>query len=177
MWDGYSGAMNCYPYWVGGPGNYTGVNISGVQSGVAGIGINLYTSDPTDPNFSTTLDIVNTSGFAWTGYLVDVSMNNTFTISNAVVNLPVGWTAMVTQPGAPVLGVYTGHIIYSGGPVVAINDHFNFGYDVGFAGGPNINFNQVLTPVPEPAALSLLGIGGLLVAGLRATRRQRQVAH
>src|SRR5262245_15582375 len=87
MWDGYSGAMNCYPYWVGGPGNYTGVNISGVQSGVAGIGINLYTSDPTDPNFSTTLDIVNTSGFAWTGYLVDVSMNNTFTISNAVVNL------------------------------------------------------------------------------------------
>src|SRR5262249_56621348 len=67
---------------------YTGVNITGVQGGVAGIGMNLFTSDPLDPNFSQTLDVQNTSGFAWTGYLVDVSMNNTFSISNAIVNIP-----------------------------------------------------------------------------------------
>jgi hypothetical protein len=172
IWDGYSGNMTCYPSWVkDGLGNYTGVNISGVQGGVAGIGMNLFTSDPLDPNFSQTIDVQNTSGFAWTGYLVDVSMNNTFSISNALVNIPAGWGVSVTQPGAPVAGIYTGHIVFTGGPSVLNGDHFNFSYDVGFAGGPNISFNQVLTPVPEPGTLSLLAISGLLAGGLRASRR------
>jgi hypothetical protein len=178
VWDGYSGGMsNCYPVWrTSGPGNYIGANVWGIQSGVAGIGMDLYTSDPTDPNFSQTIDVVNNSGFAWTGYLVDISMNNTFTISNAIVNLPLGWGVAVTQPGAPVLGVYTGHIVYTGGAAVEIDGHFNFGYDVGFAGGPIINFSQVLTPVPEPGSFSLFAMSGLLAGGLRVARRLRQKA-
>src|SRR5262249_39332639 len=112
----YYGNMTCTPpvWQKDASGNFTGLNLGGVQSGAGDVSMNLYTSDPTDPNFTSTIDVQNTSGFAWTGYLVDVSMNNTFSISNALVYIPAGWSASVTQPGAPVAGVYTGHIVFTG---------------------------------------------------------------
>jgi hypothetical protein len=174
-WTGVSGDISdCYYWNIGAPGNFTGGYMYGNQSGVAQMGLNLYTDNTSDPVFNLTADSINTSAFVWTSYIVDVFMNQTFSLSNAVSIIPGNWTASITQPGAPVLGIYSGQIVFTAGTPVAIGDHFKFAYDLGFAGGPSFTFTETLTPVPEPGMLTLLGCGALLLGGFKASRRLRQ---
>ena len=174
-WTGYGGDMaNCYYYNVGAPGNYTGGSIYGSQSGTANFGLNLFTDNTDDPVFTLTGDFMNTSGFTWTAYIVDVFMNQTFSLSNAVSIVPGDWTVGYTQPGAPVMGVYSGQIVFTSGTPVTVGNNFKFQYDLGFAGGPAFTFTSTLTPVPEPTALSLIAAGGLLLAARRVRQSLRK---
>jgi len=174
----YSGAIYCYsPLWDS-TGN---IGIEGYQSGPAQMSGTITTSDPTDPTLTIANAIDNDSSFPWSGYIVNVSMGTSFTILSAGVTAPPGWTASITQPGAPVAGVYTGMISYLGGTPVAIapaaNSELDFTYQVTFSGSTSYSLTESVTPVPEPAALSLLALGGLLLGGKAVARRRHSKPH
>jgi len=169
----YSGAIYCYsPLWDS-TGN---IGIEGYQSGAAQMSGTITTSDPLDPTLTIATSIDNDSSFAWTGYIVNVSLGTSFTILSASVSAPPGWTASVTQPGAPVAGIYTGTINYVGGTPVAIapasDSELDFTYQVMFSGSTSYSLTESVTPVPEPAAFGLLVLGGLLLGGKVVARRR-----
>jgi hypothetical protein len=135
------------------------------------------TDTPTDPTLTINSSIDNQSSFAWTAYVVNVAMNQAFSINSAGVVAPSGWTATIIQPSGPVNGVYTGTINYEGGTPVAIspglNSTLDYGYQVQFSGATQYSLTESANPVPEPGTLSFLLIGGLLLgAGAVAKRRQ-----
>jgi hypothetical protein len=174
----YSGGMYCYaPVFT--VSDQT-VDLTGHQSSFGGMGLTIYTDTPTDPTLTINNSINNTSSFAWTEYIVSVAMNQNFSIDSAGVIAPAGWTASITQPGAPVSGVYTGMIDYLGGTPVsiypALNSTLNFGYQVSFSGLTSYNLTQSANPVPEPNALALLMAWGLFVGSwTMAKRRQAEI--
>jgi hypothetical protein len=140
------------------------------QSGSGGTDLTIGTDTPTDPAFTLAISTVNSSGFTWTSYLVDVSMSTTFTFSGVANSVPGDWSATVQNPGAPVAGIFTGHLVFNAGTPVAVTQPFDFTYTVNFTGGGSINLNQTLTPVPEPGTLSLLAVGGALLMIIRRRR-------
>jgi len=168
----YGGGIYCYsPLWDS-TGN---IGIEGYQSGPGQMSGTITTSDPQDPTLTIANSIDNDSSFAWTEYIVDVSMNTSFSIASANAAAPAGWSANITQPGAPVAGIYTGTIDYVGGTPVAIapasGSELDFAYQVVFSGATSYNLTESVTPVPEPCALGLLALGGL-VLGQRGLRRR-----
>jgi len=176
-WD-YSGGLYCYsPVFSG---TDQSVSISGFQSSFGAIGLTIMADTPSDPTLTVNNAIDNETSFAWTEYIVSVAMNQTFSINSAGVVAPGGWTANITQPGAPVAGVYTGIIDYVGGTPVAIypgaNSILNYGYQVTFSGSTSYNLTESANPVPEPGTLGLLLIGGTLAGGLVARRRASRLA-
>ncbi|HTQ52648.1 MAG TPA: hypothetical protein VMJ12_18210 [Candidatus Acidoferrales bacterium] len=173
----YSGAIYCYsPLWDS-TGN---IGIEGYQSGPAQMSGTITTSDPQDPTLTIANTIDNDSAFPWTGYIVNVSMGTSFTILSANVTAPPGWTASITQPGAPVAGIYTGTINYVGGIPVAVapasNSELDFAYQVMFSGSTSYSLTESVTPVPEPVTFGLLALGGLLlgVKALGSCRHSKQ---
>lgn len=105
---GYSGGIYCYtPLWDS-TGN---IGIDGYQTGPAQMGGTITTSDALDPTLTIANAIDNDSSFAWTEYLVSVSMNTSFTILSAGVSVPSGWTAGITQPGRPSAASTPGRLI------------------------------------------------------------------
>ncbi len=52
-----------------------------------------------DPSFTLSADTVNNSGFAWSGYDLDLSMSTSFTFSGVVPNVPADWSVVVQNPG------------------------------------------------------------------------------
>ncbi|MCE5326009.1 MAG: PEP-CTERM sorting domain-containing protein [Planctomycetaceae bacterium] len=119
---------------------------------------------PEDPSVRVRNIINNDTTFAWTSYRVNVYMNKVFTISTAPADLlvygPAGWTATLTQQAAPIVGgQYMAIIDYTGAAPLAINDTLDFGYKMSFLG--SIQYCQEMIPIPEPATMSLLAIGGL----------------
>ena len=132
------------------------------------------TDTPSDPTLTINNSINNTSSFAWTEYIVNVAMNQAFSIDSAGVIAPSGWTANITQPGAPVGGVFTGTIDYLGGTPVSIfpdsNSTLNFGYQITFAGATQYSLTQTANPVSEPGAFALLMFGMLLFSGWMASK-------
>jgi hypothetical protein len=167
--SGNSAALNCPIYtWPGG----TNVNIYGYQHSDPGsINFNVTTDSSGDPTLTLGNAIVNDTGFAWTGYEVTVTMSQTFTLSSALVTVPPDWTvSSVMQPGAPVLGVYTGDIIFGAGTPVQPGQSLDFSYQLSFLG--SVQFTETLTPTPEPGTCSLL-LGGLALCGWITSRRRR----
>lgn len=162
------GAITCPVYtWPGG----TTIQIMGDQFwGPGDIVGQIQPDGMVDPTLTLANNINNDTGFAWTGYLVDISMNTSFTIGGPpTVTVPADWTiASVMQPGAPVGGVYTGHIVLESGTPVAPGGQLDFSYSVTFSGP--VSFTETLTPVPEPGMLSL-AFCGLLLAGWTIRRR------
>jgi len=172
-WD-YSGGIICYaPLWD----SSGDVAVDGYQSGMGVVGGTITTSDTTDPILTIANTIDNDSLFAWTEYIVNVSMNTSFTILSADATAPPGWAAGITQPGAPVAGIYTGTIDYVGGIPVAVypaaNSELDFDYKVSFSGSTSYSLTENVMPVPEPATFSLLALGGLVLGG-KALGRRRQ---
>ena len=175
----YSGGFYCYsPVLTTDSGTGAqSVGVSGWQSSFGSMDLSILTSSTTDPTLTINNSINNTSSFAWTGYFVSVAMNQLFTINSASVSTPSGWTASITQPGAPVGGIYTGTIDYSGGTPVAIspapNDMLDFAYSVTFSGSTSYSLTQTVNPVPEPGALNFLMAGGMLVGGWGMAKRRQ----
>jgi hypothetical protein len=175
----YSGGVYCYaPVFTAADQS---VDLTGHQSSFGAMGLTILADTPADPTLTINNSINNTSSFAWTEYIVNVAMNQTFTINSAGVVAPGGWTATITQPGAPVAGIYTGTIDYLGGTPVSIypllNSTLDFGYQVTFSGATSYSLTESVNAVPEPGAWSFLLAGGLLMgawslAGRRQTRLQ-----
>jgi hypothetical protein len=171
----YSGGFYCYaPVFT--TADQT-VDLTGHQSSFGALGLSILTDTPNDPTLTINNSINNTSSFAWTEYIVSVAMNQSFTINSAGVVAPGGWAASITQPGAPVAGIYTGIIDYLGGTPVSIypllNSSLNFGYQVTFSGSTSYSLTQTANPVPEPGAWGFLTTGGLLMGGWTLARRRQ----
>ena len=171
----YSGGFYCYaPVFTAADQT---VDLTGHQSSFGGMGLSILTDTPTDPTLTINNSINNTSSFVWTEYIVNVAMNQSFTINSAGVVAPGGWTASITQPGAPVAGIYTGTIDYLGGTPVSIfpllNSTLNFGYQVTFSGSTSYSLTESASPVPEPGAWGFLTAGGLVMGGWSLARRRQ----
>lgn len=144
------------------------------QYGSGNIAAGISTDTIADPTLSILNTINNDTGFPWTGYMVDVSMSDAFSISNPKV-INSGWTASITQPvwnGSE----YMGQVAYTGGIAVPDGQLLVFGYDITFAGGTQFDFGQKLTPVPEPGTVGFLALGALAFAGFGLIRKQRNLA-
>jgi hypothetical protein len=167
----YSGGLYCYaPVLTTDSGTGAqSVGVGGWQSSFGEMGLTILTDTPTDPILTVNNSIDNESSFDWTEYIVNVAMNQPFSINSAGVIAPVGWTANITQPSGPVSGIYTGTIDYVGGTPVAIypgpNSTLDYGYQVQFSGATQYSLTESVNPVPEPGAFNLLMAGGLLLGG------------
>jgi hypothetical protein len=167
----YSGGLYCYaPVLTTDSGTGAqSVGVNGYQSSFGGMGLTILTDTPTDPTLTINDSIDNESSFDWTGYIVNVGMNQAFLINSAGVVAPAGWTATITQPAGPVNGIYTGTIDYMGGTPVAIspgeNSTLDYGYQVQFSGATQYALTESADPVPEPGTFNLLMAGWLLLGG------------
>ena len=154
--------------------------VAGNQWGSSGaMGLTILTDTATDPILTVNDSINNTSSFAWTGYVINVAMNQAFSINAAGVIAPSGWTATIIAPSGPDLhGNYTWIIDYSGGTAVAVNGTLDFGYVIQFSGLTQYSLTESVSAVPEPGVFSLLMSGGLLLGGWTVARRRpaRQLA-
>lgn len=153
------------------------LGITGTQSGLGSLGLTILTDTAYDPTLTINESINNDSSFAWTGYDLNVSMNQSFSIDSAGVIAPAGWTATITAPSGPVDGIFTGTIDFVSGTPVGIypgsNSTLNFGYQVTFSGSTQYTLTESANPVPEPGALSLLTAGGLLICGWTVAKRRK----
>ncbi len=169
-----SGAINCPVYaWPGG----TNVSIYGSQySGPGSILFNVTTDTSGDPTLTLANSINNDTAFAWTGYEVQVTMAQTFTLSTAAITVPADWfvgsvVQPVIPPGSPVGTPYTGEIFFNAGTPIQPGGQIDFSYQLSFDG--SVAFTETLTPTPEPGTASLL-LGGLLAVGGWVSRKRRQ---
>jgi hypothetical protein len=151
------------------------VSWAGSQNASSGsMGVALFANSTTDPILTIGNSINNTSSYAWTGYIVDISMNQTFSISSANVTLPAGWTANITAPTGPdIHGNFNGVIDYVGGTPVAVNGTLDFGYVVSFTGLTQYSLTESVQAVPEPGTFSFLAASGLLIGGWAMAKRRQ----
>src|SRR5580658_6734678 len=78
----YSGGFYCYAPALttdSGTGAQS-VGVSGWQSSFGAMNLAILTDTPTDPTLTINNSIDNQSSFAWTAYIVNVAMNQTFHI-------------------------------------------------------------------------------------------------
>lgn len=138
-----------------GPGHMTGV---------------LTADTPEDPTLIIRNILDNDTSFAWNTYTVGVSLNKTFVLSDALVYNPENWTSIITQPVLDIgSGLYVGQVSFFAGTPVLPTETFDFGYRMVFSGAVQYNFNQELSPIPEPSSLAL----ALLGVSLAIVRRRR----
>jgi hypothetical protein len=175
--DDNDGAIHCTAPWS--LSNPESLTISGNQLWGPGHMVGtITTDDPNDPNLTIHNTIDNDTGFAWTGFIVNVYMPVAFTVSNIIAYDPNDWTGTLTM--APTSGTwmidgnprtaYKATITYTGGTAVQPDtDSFEFGYKIKFSGATSYDFCQEMTPIPEPVTLALLGFGA---AGLISRRRR-----
>jgi hypothetical protein len=187
------GAVECIGTWDSGSQTMT---VDGRQYGEIGhVGTEELTNraffqaehedDPEDdPTVTLMTSIDNDTGFAWTGYHVNVYMAKPFTISLPTVST-AGWsvTGLGSFPETAVLNLATGKyeasVDFAGSPPIPSGTGLNnetdpgtldFGYKLSFIG--SVNYCQEMIPVPEPSmiALAISGLVGLLVVRRKFAR-------
>jgi PEP-CTERM motif-containing protein len=165
---GYTATVDCYSHFTDAT-DWLRLTIH--QTGDGQLGGYINTDTVLDPTLTLQHVINNDTGIAWNSYHVSVFMPNFFTIGGAVVNIPGGWSAVVTAP-TPVLGGFQGQVDYSGGPVIAPGGVLDFQLAITFANGLAFSFTEDVSPglVPEPSTAALL-LGGLLAFGLKRSRK------
>ncbi len=167
------GAIDCVASW---DPNTNEMTMTGNQYSSPGHMVGDFTTDTEeDPNVTMITFVDNDTTFTWDEYVVNVFMNKTFTLSNAIVYGPSGWTAGLTQPlGTPSTNYdshgnpwdYMGTVQYTGGtPVANDGSTLSFAYMMSFVG--SVSFEQEMIPLPEPATVTLLGLGALALARRR----------
>jgi hypothetical protein len=183
-----SGQVYTYGWQFSGTSQFTASGNSGesftfnnpqASSGTLWLTTDLPPSDPSDPILTINASVDNESSFIWTGYILNIQMNQMFSINSADVTTPAGWDSNITQPGAPDSdGNYTGTIDYfvtAGGTPVAIapaqDSTFDFGYQIEFDGTTSYSLTQSATPVPEPSAINVLLVGCLMLGGCMIFKR------
>jgi hypothetical protein len=183
------GAINCLQTgWTEVGEHAYDLTIAGEQSWGPGHMVMDFTTDtPLDPTIKSINEVTNDTGVAWTGYVVNVTLDaatalTSYSISSPAVSLPIGWTVTNT-PVLTSAGIvsgqyeYTGSIVLAGGTPVADGDELDFSYKLSFAGSTSYHAIQEQTPVPstpvpEPGTLILV-LGGLLgLAAARVARRR-----
>ena len=138
--------------------------------------INIAANSTIDPILSIGNSINNTSSFAWSEYIVTLSMNQSFSINSANVTVPSDWTASITAPTGPdISGNYIGTIDYLAGTPVAVNGTLNFNYVVQFTGSLSYTLTENVQAVPEPGLNSLMAGGLLMGISLIVIRRRPAV--
>lgn len=166
--NSYSAGLSCYPDFYA--ANDT-LEMDLTQSGPGQINGMIYTDSAADPTLTLVHNINNASGIGWNAYHVTVFMPNFFSLANAMVNTPGGWSASIVNP-TMVIGGYQGQINYSGGPVIAPGGTLNFQFDLTFADGLAYSFTETAAPglVPEPSTICL-GLLGLVAFAARRSRK------
>jgi hypothetical protein len=173
--SGWTGGIYCYEPVLQTDSNGQSALMSGNQWLSSGsMDINIAASSTTDPILSIGSSINNTSSFAWTEYIVTLSMNQAFSINSANVSAPLGWSANITGPGGPdISGNYIGTIDYLAGTPVAVSGTLDFNYVVQFTGSLSYSLTESVQAVPEPGVFSLLTSGALLLGGLMMAKRRQ----
>ncbi|HEY4761787.1 MAG TPA: PEP-CTERM sorting domain-containing protein [Thermoguttaceae bacterium] len=147
------------------------MTMSGVQYSYPGYMDGYFHLDsPEDPTIVVTNNLDNDTTFTWTDYHIDVIMNHPFTLFSAFVNIPGGWTHVITPP-VLIGSDYVGRIDYYAGTSVPVGNTLELGYKVSFSGFTSFSYTQVMTPTPEPSVFVLLACGllGLLAFRKRST--------
>lgn len=149
--------------WSWDGGDYTAyMDVPEVQHwGPAHIFTQFVTNGPGDDPFAWVTKVVeNDTDFDWTGYFINVSAVQPFTIEDAAS--PAGWLNPIITPPVETDGVWKGVVEYAfGGPgtEIAIGSTGTFGVEMSFQGTVTFCIDQI--PVPEPTSLSLLALGAL----------------
>lgn len=185
------GAIVCQPVtWADTPDGYEMGIVGNQFSGPGHMIGHFTTNDPLDPIVKSLNSFDNYSGFTWTGYNVDVILDQYFTLSNVVSPTPGDWHVSYDQTstlqstvivdGVNVGPKYVAHISYTAGtpvlsgtdPVANDGETLDFNYKISFSGSTSYTLIQQGAPVPEPGILALLACGavGLLVARRRIAR-------
>ncbi|NLE36833.1 MAG: PEP-CTERM sorting domain-containing protein [Pirellulaceae bacterium] len=118
------------------------------------------TNTALDPTVMMWSSVENNTAFAWTGYLVNVKMGNTFVLSDPTIYVINDWTANLVQP-VQVGSDWIGSVVFSGGTPIGWGETFEFSYKMSFDGSTYYQFCQEMMPVPEPGAIALLFAGAL----------------
>jgi hypothetical protein len=124
------------------------------------------TNTDLDPTIKVINSIDNDTLIDWTDYHLKIKMGNPFTLSNAIVYGPGGWTANITSQPVQVGSQWVGVIDYvAGTPVLAGSGTLDFGYKMSFSGSTSYSYCQEMVPTPEPGTIVLLACGliGILV--------------
>jgi hypothetical protein len=118
-----------------------------------------------DPTIWLRKTVSNDTGFAWTGYQIDISLPQTFTID--AVSGPASWTVIAGTPQL-VGSKYVSTIQYTWGgssTEVPVGGTGEFDIQVTFTGTNRFCLEQTATP--EPLSLAMLALGGVLMGRFR----------
>jgi PEP-CTERM motif len=147
----------------------------------------IQTDTPSDPTLTLGSTVNNDTGNPWLGYQVNIAMDQPFTFTTpgpSVNNAPANdWfvasiVAPTLQISGPYAGKYEGTLLFSEGTPVGVGGTLDWAYSISFGSSTDYSFTQemipLFSPIPEPSALALIGMGGLILV-LHLARKYRRV--
>jgi hypothetical protein len=128
-----------------------------------------------DPTVKLRTTIDNDTAISWTGFLVNVYMDQPFTLTLPTVYTPdtsePGWSvASYVSTAVPVGGHWEATVDFEGGTPIPYGGTLDFSYKLTFDG--TVHYCQEMTPIPEPTTivLAMAGMVGLVLVRRRFVR-------